>query len=278
MRLLVIEKKDARKYLEEQDPESVPKRCPVGSVNAEEHAPLLPDRDKDPSFEIEPPKNPILAKVPVLCCLQSSSMITSLAIIFWQAILLSTFDATVPLHARELFGFNAFTSGLLLVPLGAASFIFGPIAGWGVDRYGTKLVGTIGCAIAAAGLVLLCIPVPSHDKHEMLLYVLFLQITGIGVALMETPSMVESLSMAQKFHEVNPALFGESGPYMQQNAMASALFSLGTSLGPLISGGLKTRLGYSTMTCIIGWVTGVMAIASFLWLGGKPKWSRKAED
>ena len=277
MRLLVIEKKDACKYFEEQDPKHVPNRSQNRSVDAEEQTPLLPDRDKDQSFEVVPPKNPILAKAPVLCCLQSSSMITTLAVIFWQAILLSTFNATVPIHARELFGFNAFTSGLILIPVGAAICIIGPVAGWGVDRFGTKLVSTIGCTIAAAGLVLLRIPVPSHEKHEIVLYVLFLGISGIGAAIMEMPGLVESIVLVKRFHEVNPTLFGENGPYMQHNAMASGFFFLGTSLGPLISGGLTTGLGYSSMTCIVGGLTAVMAVASFIWLGDKPKRLQKGD-
>ena len=267
MRILVIEKKDACKYFEDQDPYHVPNKSRKRLVNSEEQTPLSPNHDKDHVFEIVPPKNPILAKAPILCCLQSSSMVTSLAVIFWQAILLSTFDATIPIHARDLFGFNSFTSGLMLVPAGAAVCFCGPIAGWGVDRFGTKLVSTIGCTIAAVGLVLLRIPEPRHDTREMMLYVLFLVISGIGAAIIETPGIVESVILVKKFHEVNPTLFGENGPYMQHNAMASASFSLGMSLGPLISGGLTTGLGYSSMTCIIGGITGVMAIASFIWMG-----------
>ena len=277
MRLLVIEKKDAYKYLEEQDPGHVPNGSQNHSVNPEEQTPLLLDRDRDHSFEIVPPKNPILAKAPILCCLQSSSMVTAFAVIFWEAILFSTFNATVPLYARELFGFNAFTSGLMMVPIGAAVCILGPVAGWGVDRFGTKLVSTVGCVIAAAGLVLLRIPVPTDGKREIVLYVLFLGISGFGVALLDSPGVVESVILVKKYHEINPTLFGEDGPYMQHNAMVSVSFSLGMSLGPLISGGLKIGLGYPSMTCIMGGFTGVVALTSFIWLGGKPRRLPKGE-
>jgi hypothetical protein len=60
------------------------------------------------------------------------------------AFLLGSFDATVPLVAREHFDFNSLTAGLLFLPLGGADFLLGPVFAWCVDQYGTKAFSVIG--------------------------------------------------------------------------------------------------------------------------------------
>jgi len=50
------------------------------------------------------------------------------------AIIVSSFDATIPLHVQEVFGWGSFSAGMMFVALQAPGAIFGPICGWLRDR------------------------------------------------------------------------------------------------------------------------------------------------
>lgn len=50
------------------------------------------------------------------------------------AIMVSSFDATIPLHVQEVFGWGSFSAGMMFVALQAPGAVFGPICGWLRDR------------------------------------------------------------------------------------------------------------------------------------------------
>lgn len=50
------------------------------------------------------------------------------------AIMVSSFDATIPLHVQEVFGWGSFASGMLFVALQAPGAVCGPLCGWLRDR------------------------------------------------------------------------------------------------------------------------------------------------
>lgn len=63
--------------------------------------------------------------------------------------------------------------------------------------------------------------------------------SGIGQAVIGAPSVVEASTLVEKYNTANPGTFGENGPYAQLYGLSSMTFSLGLTLGPLISGLLK---------------------------------------
>lgn len=74
------------------------------------------------------------------------------------SILAGQFDAVLPLHLKRIFDFTALTSGAMFAALAVPEMILGPVAGWIVDNYGSKLAALIGFVTLCPGLFLLVIP------------------------------------------------------------------------------------------------------------------------
>jgi len=254
MRLLVLEKKVAGRYTV-QDPfhsdhdSALEGNNSIGSINQggdqSEESFLLGTKQESDEFLIPDPANQpsIIRKIPILYCLTSPSLVTALVIAFIQALLLAAFDATVPIHANDLYGFDSLKSGLLFVPMSICGLIIGPISGWAVDRYGTKPVAVFGYAFLAPMLTLLRLPVAHPQTQQAVLYGVLLGLCGIGLATIGAPSLVEAGAVVDKFHKRNPDFFGEQGPYAQLYGMNGMVFNFGLSIGPIIAGVGIDRIG-----------------------------------
>lgn len=277
MRLLVIEKKVARRY-DTSDPDRVTDLDTTPSHDEEngeengEEEPLL-GKDKD-EFKLSKNQPAIARKVPLLPCLKDPRLLTALLVAFIQAMLLGSFDATIPTVAQEYFNFDSLKAGLLFLPLGAFDLVLGPIAGWAVDRYGTKPAAVLGYGYLAPVLILLRLP-HAGGKDQMILYGALLGLSGMGLAIIGAPSIVEAGSIVQKYYEANPDFFGEQGPYAQLYGLNSMVFSAGLTIGPVLSGELKDAIGYGNMNAVLGGICVVTSILCFIFIGGRPRILRR---
>ncbi|KAK6599268.1 MFS amine [Botrytis cinerea] len=191
-------------------------------------------------------------------------------IAFMQATILAVFDATIPTQSQSVFGFTALQTGLLFTPIVLTSLIFGPLTGMAVDRYGPKLIGTIGYTFFTLPLILLRLPV-SNTTHDLVLYCVLLSLCGFGMAMIGAPSIVEASYVAEKYHNANPELFGEKGPYAQLYALNSMVFSAGFTFGPVLAGSLRESIGYGNMNAVVAGMCAVVAALCFGYLGGAPR-------
>ena len=278
MRLLVIEKKIARKY-EAQDPSSVndlnttPSHQQDGAQDDEdnEEQPLLGSKEEDEkAFKFSENQPKIARMIPILPCLSDPRLLTAFLVAFVQAALLGNFDATIPTVAEELFNFNSLKAGILFLPLGVFDFLLGPFFGWAVDKYGTKPVAVGAYGYLVPILILLRLP-HAGDTDQMILYGGLLALCGIGLAGIGAPSIVEAGAVVQKYYEVNPKFFGEEGPYAQLYGLNSMVFSAGLTVGPELAGQLKQAVGYGNMNLALGGICFVTAVLCFVYIGGKPR-------
>lgn len=284
MRVLVIEKKVARRYhaeapqhfggsgistasTEEDDARGQP------DAQDDEESPLL-GKAEDQSFKLSKDQSALARKLMILPCLRDPRLLTAFLVAFIQALLLGAFDATVPTTAQELFGLDSLKAGLLFLPLGIFDLVVGPLAGWFVDRYGTKPGAVLGYTFLIPVLILLRVP---HEggRDQILLYSGLLALCGIGLAVIGAPSIVEAGSVVQKYYEANPDFFGNQAPYAQLYGLNSMVFSLGLTVGPALSGELKQLLGYGNMNAVLAAISFVTAVLCFVWLGGKPTFSKR---
>lgn len=286
MRVLVIEKKVARRYhaeaphhfggsgistvSTEQDNDT---RGGHPDPQEDEEAPLL-GKFEDQSFKLSKDQPALAHKLKILPCLRDPRLLTAFLVAFIQALLLGAFDATVPTTAQELFGLDSLKAGLLFLPLGIFDLVVGPLAGWFVDRYGTKPGAVLGYTFLIPVLILLRVP---HEggRDQILLYSGLLALCGIGLAVIGAPSIVEAGSVVEKYYGANPEFFGEQAPYAQLYGLNSMVFSLGLTVGPALSGELKQMLGYGNMNAVLAAISFVTAVLCFVWLGGKPTFSRR---
>lgn len=302
MRIVVIEKKTALKY-EVDDPSTVSDLSAAherqarereeaeqnedeeaqqqqnGSAHGSEEEPLLGGKAPDDSYYKLPPRENMsgLSKaLPIIRCLGDPMLLTALLVALVQAILLGSFDATIPTVASDLFGFDSLKSGLLFLPLGIFDLLLGPIFGWCVDRYGTKPVAVLAYGFLVPVLVLLRIP---HEggKDQIIIYAVLLAFCGMGLAGIGAPSIVEAGAVVQKYYEVNPDLFGDSGPYAQLYGLSNMVFSFGLAVGPELAGELRQVMGYGNMNLVLAAVCLITSVLSFVYIGGKPRVLRRSK-
>lgn len=277
MRLLIIEKKTAEIYRVEQkrsDDESA-------SPNSEptEDSPLLPNSEQEEigedlsAYILPPHQSKLLKQVPILACLKNPGILAAFLVGSVQAALLGAFDATIPTVALEYYNFNSLQSGLLFLSLGIPTLLLGPLAGYWVDRCGTKPAATLSFLYLIPFLVLLRLPHPGGGD-QVAIFATLLTFCGIGLAGIDAPSLVEGGLVVEKFHKANPDYFGPNGPYAQLYGLNSMVFSAGFTLGPALSGALKETIGYGNMNLFFAGICAVTSVLSFFFIGGRVDWRK----
>lgn len=268
----------------------VEKRTVDGDVNAYDYPALL-NQDQcaesqplldEPKIDIEqfelPRELPRIARIiPLLPCLGNASLLAALLGSLMQAIVMGSFDSTVALVAHELFGFDAFQAGILFLPMGLGSLIFGPIVGWAIDRHGTKVVAVSSFALLAPVLVLIRY-VHAGGLAQISLYTILLTLAGVGLAGSGTPSMVEAGATLERYHQANPDFFGPNGPYAMVYGMNGMLFNAGLAIGPELAAVLKEAIGYGNMNLVLAVVSGLTAVSCYCFLGGRPRHTGQAKE
>ena len=279
MRLLVIEKKVAARYdTSAQNGAANPRQHGTrdeedGDEEAGEEDTLLPKKE-EAAYRVPDGQNKIIRALPILYCFTDPRLWVALLLLFVQAALLATFDATIPTEADSLFGFDSLKSGLMFIALDIPYLLLGPLAGWATDKYGTKIVAVIGFGYLVPTLVLLRLPsdqIIQAKKNNIILYCALLALNGVGMAIIGSPSIVESSDVVQKFDKANPEFFGKNGPYAQLYGFTSLTFSVGLTIGPILSGGLRDTIGYGNMNIVVAAISLITAILSFLYVGGRSK-------
>lgn len=204
LRLLMIEKKTAARY-QHIDKYGQSSANLDGAMADDEERPLLPSKSEDLSAYKITNASKFVTKVPILACFKNPSLITALSIGFLQAMLLGAFDATVPMVAYEYYGFDSLKAGLLFIALGLPTLLFGPIFGWMVDKYGPKLLATVGYAYLTMMLLLLRLVRPG-GAEQVGIYATILAFCSVGIAAIDAPSLVESSMVVDKYFQANPGM------------------------------------------------------------------------
>lgn len=277
MRIFLIEKKVAARWEEAQEEQSEgdahQNEEDGNTEDANEEEPLLRKKEEE-NYRVPKGQSTAVRSYPILFCLKDPRLLTALLMALTQASLLSTFDATIPTEAEQLFNFDSLKSGLLFIALVLPYLILGPVAGWLVDRYGPKPAAVLGFGYLVPTLILLRLARPGSTP-QIVIYCVLLSLNGFGLAAIGSPSVVEASTVVGRYHKANPDFFGEQGPYAQLYGLNSMVFSAGLTLGPVVSGAFKESVGYGNMNAIVAALCLVTATLSFIFVGGKPKILKK---
>lgn len=283
MRFLVIEKKTALKYCKasidsedtvHEDSDTIHSSLPIHT----ETTPLLPVPKPSPDslnkyvFTKPPPE--WLRKVSILACVHDPALLTSWLIAFVQNFVIAAFDSTIPIIGSDYYSFDSFDAGLLFLALGGPFFVFGPISGYCVDKFGTKLPTVLGFLSLVPTLACFRLVEPGGTK-QIAVYAVLLVLSGIGVTVVGAPSIVEAGAVTERYYKANPSFFGETGPYAQLYGVNSMVVSAGFTFGPLVAGGLKESIGYGNMNAVLAGMCGLTGILCALYIGEWPKSWRK---
>jgi EmrB/QacA subfamily drug resistance transporter len=115
------------------------------------------------------------------------SVASSSAALFFSGFSLYGAMLLMPLFYQDLRGATALTAGIMLVPQGIGSLLSRTVAGSNIDKYGSRVIVLIGCAIVAASTVPFAFAGPHTNSWLLALWMI---IRGFGLGAVTMPLMV----------------------------------------------------------------------------------------
>ncbi|EPS40989.1 hypothetical protein H072_5159 [Dactylellina haptotyla CBS 200.50] len=257
LRILIIEKKDAVKWvLKETDPND-PRR------------PLLPPVNDGPNFDLQPHAHPIIT----LC--KSPRLVTAVFISFVEAIIMTSFETVLPLHTKETFGYTSTLAGLSFAVVVFGDF-FSTYAGRLSDRIGATPCVVTGCITMAITLFLCRYTDSPSTESQVLLWVLLLAV-GLSHCLVFVPAYSEMSLVVEEIEKEKPGVFGPYGAFAQSYGLGNLAYAAGTTVGPLWSGFMRHSLGWGWLTFALAVFSLLAAIPSYMFLGG-PRITKQEDE
>ncbi|CAG7960473.1 unnamed protein product [Penicillium olsonii] len=194
---------------------------------------------------------------------QRRVLISSWALLV-QGLLLSAFDATLPIFVETTFGWNALGMGLIFLPMAVPAF-FEPLFGFITDRIGARSISFACFVLLIPSLICLRF-VGHHSNAQIALLVCLLFLTGVFIHAC-APAMYVETQQALTTMEINsPGILGPKGAVAQGFGLQSMCQFAGVFLGPLWGGFVEYRFGWGAMTGSLGVLVALTAMP-MLWLG-----------
>ncbi|KAJ9236033.1 hypothetical protein DTO212C5_8345 [Paecilomyces variotii] len=271
LRLLIVEKRDLQQILEssavDEANEDVVQPLlgtPTASTNNRHtqtsYSSTLPatqENQEDEGTEVE---------VAYKTLINSKRLVVLLVCAIVQAITMSSFEVTLPLHLRDIFNYDPKGAGLAFIPLMVPAF-FSPAIGYVCDRVGNKIVAFLGYILCAVALVLLRLPTHKDTLNEVGMFGDLLMI-GTAMCMTMTPVLTEIFVAVEDLEEQKPGRFGPYGAYAQAYGLFEFVYSAGILGGPIMAGWLRTSFSWNALTLVLG----ILSFAtSFLMI--PTKWS-----
>lgn len=295
LRLIMIERKTARKWLPEeptleQTQPSIEEKSPSQDTDVEaatttdneteaiHHHPSEDPVHRSPSTPEEigatiAPHAPsslqtFLARLPpIVTLLASRRILAGLWAVIMQSALLTSFDSILPLFTKNTFGWDSTGAGFIFLPIVISSF-GEPLIGKLSDKYGPRWMATSGFVLACPFLILLRL-VDHNSIGQKVMLCAFLAMIGLGLALALTPLMAEfSYAVEAKAKRRPEGFFGKYGAYAQSYALFNMAWAAGSMIGPLLAGLTSEASGWPTATLILGCVSIFTAVPTAVWTGG----------
>ncbi|KAI9036019.1 MFS general substrate transporter [Aspergillus affinis] len=174
------------------------------------------------------------------------------------AILIASFETTLPIHIKSIFHWESLQAGLLFLLLQVPSFILVVPAGWMKDRIGMRYPVTAGYLLLAPFMWLLGVPGLGGDswagngKTAQIIYIIALVGIGIFRVLPLGLGAVEVFRGANELGSEYPGIFGPYGGYSRSFSLSNITWKLAMFVGPLISAALTQAVGYYYLNLFLG--------------------------
>jgi MFS transporter, DHA2 family, multidrug resistance protein len=141
----------------------------------------------------------------------------------------------LPFYLQDVLGLTQVETGLLMTPWPATIMIVAPIAGRLADRYPSGLLGGIGMAVFAVGLVMIALLPPDPAPLAIMVR---MAICGLGFALFQSPNNRTIIGAAPLHRSGGASGMLGTGRLTGQTtgtALVAVIFSLFTQDGALLS-------------------------------------------
>ncbi|PPJ51483.1 hypothetical protein CBER1_09223 [Cercospora berteroae] len=201
--------------------------------------------------------------------LKSARMLSALWAAFVQAAVLGSFDATLTIRVKELFGWTSQTAGLLYIALALPSFA-SPLVGAWADRVGGRWIAAAGFLLSPTVLVCLRFVDQNSVADKVLLAALLLLLgcllgTTIPIFCAETGHIVMELERKK------PGICGSKGAFAQAQGLWWATYTLGLTIGLVWAGFVQRAAGWTTMAWSLAILSGLTTIPVVICTGGNLK-------
>lgn len=286
LRLVMIEKQVAAKWIKEEDnhPEATqPQQKPEGTDATDEERAGGGSSESGIHQVVSHTRSTISTtggaverSQAFLVLLSSPRVLATLWAALAVSILLTAFDAVLPIFVQTTFHWDSLGAGLIFLPIAIPSFLE-PLAGWLADRYGSRWLATGGFVCAVPLLVLLRFI--THDSISQIA-VLCVLLVGIGTVVngIMTPVLAELTFALRDIERERPGLFGKKGAYAQTYSLFNVAFAGGCLLGPIIAGLIRDASDWPTMCWSLSIIAAFASITTAIWLGppgsGPRLWSK----
>ena len=267
LRLLVIEKKDFLGQVNEGDTESLYSLAGEDG-SSEGDGSLMPSTSKSPSPNKGGHRESLRNhKDSVIGLLLSPRLPVALSVIFVRSLLLTSFDATLPLFVHSAFGWTSLGSGLIFLPFILPLFLAPYVGSLADQKFQPRLIASTGFFFAVPLLSLLRLVRGQNELNGTVgVIVLVANLVGVGAALvlMLPPTMVEvERIIAATDHHRNEAeqqtkIKRNSAIRGQAYGLVNCAWALGTLAGPLWGGFVVSEAGWGTMTLSLAVLSGAM--------------------
>ncbi|TVY94326.1 putative MFS-type transporter [Lachnellula willkommii] len=187
--------------------------------------------------------------------------------IFVNVSIQATFDGVLPLFVKNTFHWNSLDAGLIYLCL-AIPALAGPFVGQLSDRFGPRWIAVLGCALTSIPLFLMRLVEENNTQHKVLLGCL-LVLTGFTNILIVAPVAADLSTCVEKMEEEQPGIFGPGGAYGQVFALFNCSMAAATMFGPIVAGAISEQYGWKAMTVAMGIFSISGAIPTFFFTGGK---------
>jgi len=190
---------------------------------------------------------------------------------FWQAAIISGFDAVVPIFVSQTFHWTSEGAGLIMLAIVIPSAI-SPVVGHFSDKHGPKWWSVAGYVLNTPPLILLRLV--KHDSiNQKILFAVLLVLIGGFNSFLEIPLWVEVVARIEKKAKANAdsVNYAEStnlGTTGQAHGIIMFCFALGVLVWPTLLGFLLKSVGWANMTLILGVINFVSTIPTLLFTGG----------
>ena len=257
-RVLLVEKKIAKQWLVTEQP-------PVNDVSLLcQSLTTIPTAETHQvsSGESSPPKK----RYPIVILLSSRRLWSALWLSLFQCVLITAFEATLPLRVAEVFHWNSLGAGLVFLASALPTFS-APLIGMFVDSYGPRIPTVLGFLLATIPLVLLLL-INHPGIRQIVLLCALLAVLDLALTTAMVPLMAEVTFSVLAQEKRHPGAFGERGAYAQAYGIWNCAFAGGVLIGPLWGGFVRDRAGWSTMCWSLGALSAACMIPAALWTGG----------
>jgi EmrB/QacA subfamily drug resistance transporter len=105
----------------------------------------------------------------------------------------------LPVYLIEVLGMDSQTSGLVVLPLTLAMALIGPPAGHLADRYGSRIICTVGMSmVVLGGIILLLVRAAPLEGISWVILIASLIVIGSGMGLTQSPSAAVVIQVVEE--------------------------------------------------------------------------------